>query len=36
MNETGNWMWGGMWGWAVIGALVIVAFVVAISRTNRR
>ena len=32
MSQTGGWMGGGMWIWAVIGVLVVVLLVVAITK----
>jgi uncharacterized membrane protein len=40
MNHTDGWMngWpgGGMWLWTVIGAVVVVLLVVAISRLSKK
>ncbi len=40
MNHTDNWMngWmgGGMWIWPVIGILLVVPLVVAISKLSRK
>lgn len=32
----GGWMGGGMWIWTVIGVLVVVLLVVAISRLTKK
>ena len=36
MNQTGGWMGGGMWLWTVIGVLVVVLLVVAISKLSKK
>jgi uncharacterized membrane protein len=36
MNHTNGWMGGGMWIWAVIGILVVVLLVVAISKLSKK
>jgi uncharacterized membrane protein len=36
MNHTDGWMGGGMWIWAVIGILVVVLLVVAISKLSKK
>jgi uncharacterized membrane protein len=36
MNHTDGWMGGGMWIWAVIGMLVVVLLVVAISKLSKK
>lgn len=33
MNHTIGWMGGGMWFWPVIGVLVVVLLIVAISKS---
>jgi hypothetical protein len=32
----GGWMGGGMWTWTVIGVLVVVLLVLAITKQSRR
>ncbi len=36
MNHTYSWMGGGMWLWTVIGVLVVVLLVFAISRMSKK
>jgi len=40
MNHTdggmGGWLGGGMWVWTVIGVLVVVLLVVAISKLSKK
>ena len=36
MNHADGWMGGGMWLWTVIGVLVVVLLVVAISRLFKK
>ena len=36
MNNTSGWMGGGMWLWSVIGVLVVVLLVVAISKLSKK
>lgn len=36
MNHANGWMSGGMWLWTVIGILVVVLLVVAISKMSKK
>ena len=36
MNQTHGWMGGGMWLWTVIGVLLVVVLVVAISKLSKQ
>jgi len=36
MNHTNGWMGGGMWIWTVIGVLVVVLLVVAITKLSNK
>jgi hypothetical protein len=36
MNQTNHWMGGGMWGWTVVGTLLVVLLVVAIVKVAKK
>ena len=36
MNHTNGWLGGGMWVWTVIGVLVVVLLVVAITKLSNK
>lgn len=36
MNHSNGWMGGGMWLWWVIGVLVVVLLVVAITKLSNK
>lgn len=36
MNHMDNWMGGGMWIWTVIGVLLVMLLVVAISKRSKK
>ena len=36
MNQTNSWMGGGMWGWSVVGTLLVVLIVVAIMKLAKK
>jgi hypothetical protein len=36
MNHTDGWMGGGMWIWTMVGAVVVVLLVVAITKLSKR
>jgi uncharacterized membrane protein len=36
MNHTDGWMGGGMWIWTVIGVVVVVLLVLAITKLSKR
>jgi hypothetical protein len=36
MNHAYGWMGGGMWVWTLIGVLVVVLLVIAISKLSKK
>lgn len=36
MNQTNGWMGGGMWGWTVVGTLLVVLLAVAIVKLAKK
>jgi hypothetical protein len=36
MNHMNGWMGGGMWLWTIIGVLLVIFLVIAISKISRK